>query len=62
MLKNFILVEKATIAYTHPIIFIIKLRPYSKCIFAFYLRICGYTMVLFQQSGLFLKFLSLNNF
>lgn len=46
--KDLILVEKAIITYIHLIIFIIKLKPDSINIFAFYFRICRQITVLSQ--------------
>lgn len=46
VLKDIILVEKAVIACAHSIISIIKLKPSSASISAFYSKICRHVMIL----------------
>lgn len=59
--KNFTLVEKAVIAYNHPVISIIKLELSSISVSISYLRICGHFVVLLWQLDLLLNLLPLNN-
>ncbi len=61
LLKDLTLVEEAVIAWAHPIISIIQLRPSGGNIFVSYSRVRGHAMVLPQQPGLLFNLLPSND-